>query len=141
MMNERDGLSVVAKVRFDKEHRAEIDRYPGAKDKFDSLREKGAKITPKAWNKEISQIEAELSSLRTDYTAEVRGLATAEVIEFTREEIQAAHLRDREKAYTRSFADVLKEKSLEADRIGTQRRQASPVRNSQKRRSEEIIQR
>ena len=141
MMNERDGLSVVAKVRFDKEHRAEIDRYPGAKDKFDSLREKGAKITPKAWNKEISQIEAELSSLRIDYTAEVRGLATAEVIEFTREEIQAAHLTDREKAYTRSFADVLKEKSLEADRIGTQRRQASPVRNSQKRRSEEIIQR
>ena len=139
MMDERNSLSVVARIRFDKEHRDEIDRYPDAKERFDSLREKGSKITPKAWAKDISRIEAELSSLRTEYTAEVRGLATAEVIEFTKEELQAAHQADRGQAYTRSFADLLKEKSREAARINSQRKKDVPVRNTQRRRPEEAL--
>ena len=133
LMKERDRLSVIARVGFDKKHREEIDRCPKAKDWLDSLRTAGTKITPKAWEKEIKDISAELSSLKAEYTVEVAGLATVEVIEFTQQELQRETQIGRDQAYINgilnqgekgshsSFSEKLEKYALMADKMNSGR--------------------
>ncbi|MBO6147355.1 MAG: MobA/MobL family protein, partial [Lachnospiraceae bacterium] len=133
LMKERDRLSVISRVGFDKKHREEIDKYPKAKDRLDSLKTVDTKITPKAWEKEITDINAELSSLKAEYTVEVAGLATVEVIEFTRQELQRVTQIGRDQAYINgmlnqgekgshsSFSEKLEQYALMADKMNSGR--------------------
>ena len=56
VMKERDQLSALARIRFDKEHRDKIERFPKADEALHSLMDENTRITPKAWARQIGRI-------------------------------------------------------------------------------------
>lgn len=53
------------------------------------------KATPKAWAREIDTIEKELPPLQKEYGREVSRIATAEVIEYTKKDMERIEVNER----------------------------------------------
>jgi len=79
--------SVFTKRKFDKEHELELMDFEDADIRLSELL-KGGKATPKAWQKEIDNLEEELPELKKQHGREVSRLATAEVIEYTKKDME-----------------------------------------------------
>ena len=95
--------SIFTKKKFDKEHEFELSEFDYYDSKLSELLN-GGKATPKAWAKEIAEIEEAIPKLREEYNREVIGLATAEVIDWTRrdmERIEANERREQERHISR----------------------------------------
>ena len=45
-----------AKMRYDKEHKDSLSKYPELKERMQSFLQNGEKITPKQWNAEIQSL-------------------------------------------------------------------------------------
>ena len=88
VMKESQSLSGISKLKYDKAHKEQIEAFPDAKERFLSLNGEGAKATPKAWAKEIEQLGGEIPKLQKEYAEEVSGLATAEVIQYTKKDME-----------------------------------------------------
>ena len=133
-MKKRDSLSAFARMKYEKEHKAEIERFPGISARFLKLKGDDLKVTPKAWEKEISTIKAEISPMRKRYADEISNLAIAEVIQYTRMDILRTEQLQRGEAYgqrlkqtgkpehvKKSFRDILEENRVKAEQLNEER--------------------
>ena len=50
---ERQSLKGLAKMKYDKEHKDSLSKYPELKERMQSLLQYGEKITPKQWKAEV----------------------------------------------------------------------------------------
>ena len=97
VVKESRSQSIFTKKKFDKEHEAELEDFDYYDAKLSEL--KGdAKATPKAWAKEINAIEEELPPLQTEYGREISRIATAEVIEYTKKDMERIETNERKAA-------------------------------------------
>ena len=86
--------SIFTKKKFDKEHEVELSDFDYYDARLSEI--KGdAKATPKAWAKEIESLEKELPPLQTEYGREISRIATAEVIEYTKKDMERIEANER----------------------------------------------
>ncbi|MDE7323370.1 MAG: hypothetical protein K2N73_11780 [Lachnospiraceae bacterium] len=50
-------------MRYDKEHKDSLSKYPELKERMQSLLQNGEKITPKQWKTEIQSLQTEYDSI------------------------------------------------------------------------------
>ena len=97
VMKERQSQSIFTQKKYDKEHGEEIEQFPEVESRLLEL--KGdKKATPKAWAKEIEELEESVPVLRQNYIREVSGLAAAEVIEYTKKDMERIEANERRAA-------------------------------------------
>ena len=77
-------LKGLSKSKFDKEHEQELLNYSEYRERLENKLPKGAKPTPKAWEKKINTLQEKLNSTNPKYARTVSDLAYAEVISFNK---------------------------------------------------------
>ena len=85
---ESQSLKRFAKMRFDKEHKDSLSKYPELKERMQSLLQNGEKITPKQWKAEIQSLQSEYGSIGREQTKTATELAYAEVISYNRKNLE-----------------------------------------------------
>ena len=78
---ESQSLKGLAKMRYDKEHKDSLSKYPELKERMQSLLQNGEKITPKQWKAEYDSIGKEQTKTATE-------LAYAEVISYNKKNLE-----------------------------------------------------
>lgn len=56
---ESQSLKGLVKMKYDKEHKDSLSKYPELKERMQSLLQNGEKITPKQWKAEIQSLQSE----------------------------------------------------------------------------------
>ena len=79
---ESQSLKGFAKMKYDKEHKDSLSKYPELKERMQSLLQNGEKITPKQWKAEIQSLQSEYDSIGKEQTKTATELAYAEVISY-----------------------------------------------------------
>ena len=85
---ESQSLKGLAKMRYDKEHKDSLSKYPELKERMQSLLQNGEKITPKQWNAEIQSLQSEYDSIGKEQTKTATELAYAEVISYNKKNLE-----------------------------------------------------
>ncbi len=78
----------LAKMRYDKEHKDSLSKYPELKERMQSLLQNGEKITSKQWKAEIQSLQSEYDSIGKEQTKTATELAYAEVISYNRKNLE-----------------------------------------------------
>ena len=84
----RKSLKGFAKMKYDKEHKDSLSKYPELKERMQSLLQNGEKITPKQWKAEIQSLQSEYDSISKEQTKTATELAYAEVISYNRKNLE-----------------------------------------------------
>ncbi len=71
-------LKGFAKMKYDKEHKDSLSKYPELKERMQSLLQNGEKITPKQWKAEIQSLQSEYDSISREQIKTATELAYAE---------------------------------------------------------------
>ena len=85
---ESQALKGIAKMKYDKEHKESLEKYPEIRERMQSLLEQGEKITPKRWKAEIQSLQAEYDSIRKEQSKTATELAYAEVISYNKKNLE-----------------------------------------------------
>ena len=85
---ESQSLKGFAKMKYDKEHKDSLSKYPELKERMQSLLQNGEKITPKQWKAEIQSLQSEYDSIGREQTKTATELAYAEVISYNRKNLE-----------------------------------------------------
>ena len=85
---ESQSLKGLAKMRYDKEHKDSLSKYPELKERMQSLLQNGEKVTPKQWKAEIQSLQAEYDSIGKEQTKTATELAYAEVIGYNKKNLE-----------------------------------------------------
>lgn len=90
-----------AKLKYDRQYKADIERFPEVKRRMASLLKKGEKLAPEQWRAEIKSIKKEMESFHPERARTATELAYAEVVSynksnFDREEANRARQRQRQ---------------------------------------------
>ena len=85
---ESQSLKGLAKMKYDKEHKDSLSKYPELKERMQSLLQNGEKITPKQWKAEIQSLQAEYDSIGKEQTKTATELAYAEVIGYNKKNLE-----------------------------------------------------
>lgn len=90
-----------AKLKYDRQHKADIERFPEVKRRMAALLEKGEKLAPQKWRAEIKSIKKDMESLHSERARTATELAYAEVVgynksNFEREEANRARQQQRQ---------------------------------------------
>jgi hypothetical protein len=85
---ESQKLKGFAKMKYDREHKAELAKYPELKQKMESLLKDGEKMTPKKWNSEIKALSAEYENIAKEQSQTAMELAYAEVIDYNKKNLE-----------------------------------------------------
>ncbi len=85
---ESQSLNGFAKMKFDKEHKDSLSKYPELKERMQSLLQNGEKITPKQWKAEIQSLQSEYDSIGKEQTKTATELAYAEVISYNKKNLE-----------------------------------------------------
>ncbi len=85
---ESQSLIELAKIRYDKEHKDSLSKFPELKERMQSLLQNGEKITPKQWKAEIQSLQSEYDSIGKEQTKTATELAYAEVISYNRKNLE-----------------------------------------------------
>ena len=85
---ESQSLKGLAKMRYDKEHKDSLSKYPELKESMQSLLQNGEKITPKQWKAEIQSLQSEYDSIGREQTKTATELAYAEVIGYNKKNLE-----------------------------------------------------
>ena len=85
---ESQSLKGFAKMRYDKEHKDSLSKYPELKERMQSLLQNGEKITPKQWKVEIQSLQSEYNSIGKEQTKTATELAYAEVISYNKKNLE-----------------------------------------------------
>ncbi len=75
-------------MKYDKEHKDSLSKYPELKERMQSLLQNGEKITPKQWKAEIQSLQSEYDSIGKEQTKTATELAYAEVISYNRKNLE-----------------------------------------------------
>ncbi len=84
----RKSLKGFAKMKYDKEHKDSLSKYPELKERMQSLLQNGEKITPKQWKAEIQSLQSEYDSISKEQTKTATELAYAEVISYNKKNLE-----------------------------------------------------
>ena len=84
---ESQSLKGLAKMKYDKEHRESLAKYPELKERMQNLLQQGEKITPKQWKAEMQSLQAEYDSISKEQSKTATELAYAEVISYNRKNL------------------------------------------------------
>ncbi len=94
---ESQSLKGFAKMKYDKEHKDSLSKYPELKERMQSLLQNGEKITPKQWKAEIQSLQSEYDSIGKEQTNDRKlsqelslELAYAEVISYNKKNLERA---------------------------------------------------
>ena len=85
---ESQSLKGFAKMKYDKEHKDSLSKYPELKERMQSLLQNGEKITPKQWKSEIQSLQSEYNSIGREQTKTATELAYAEVISYNKKNLE-----------------------------------------------------
>ena len=85
---ESQSLKGLAKIKYDREHKDILSKYPELRERMQSLLEQGEKITPKQWKAEIQTLQAEYESIGKEKNKTVTELAFAEVIRYNKSNLE-----------------------------------------------------
>ena len=85
---ESQSLKGFAKMKYDKEHKDSLSKYPELKERVQSLLQNGEKITPKQWKAEIQSLQSEYDSIGKEQTKTATELAYAEVISYNKKNLE-----------------------------------------------------
>ena len=85
---ESQSLKGIAKMKYDREHKESLEKYPEIRECMQSLLEQGEKITPKQWKAEIQSLQAEYESISKEQSKTVTELAYAEVISYNKKNLE-----------------------------------------------------
>ena len=75
-------------MKFDKEHKESLAKYPEMRERLQNLLEQGEKITPKQWKVEIQSLQAEYDSIGKEQSKTATELAYAEVISYNKKNLE-----------------------------------------------------
>ena len=81
-------LKGLAKMKYDKEHKDSLSKYPELKERMQSLLQNGEKITPKQWKAEIQSLQTEYDSIGREQTKTATELTYAEVIRYNKKNFE-----------------------------------------------------
>ena len=81
-------LKGLAKMKYDKEHKDSLSKYPELKERMQSLLQNGEKITPKQWKAEMQSLQSEYDSISREQTKTATELAYAEVIGYNKKNLE-----------------------------------------------------
>ena len=84
---ESQSLKGLAKMKYDKEHKESLAKYPELKERMQNLLQQGEKITPKQWKAEMQSLQAEYDSISKEQSKTATELAYAEVISYNRKNL------------------------------------------------------
>ena len=85
---ESQSLKGFAKMKYDKEHKDSLLKYPELKERMQSLLQNGEKITPKQWKAEIQSLQSEYDSISKEQTKTATELAYVEVIGYNKKNLE-----------------------------------------------------
>ena len=85
---ESQSLKGLAKMKYDKEHKDSLSKYPELKERMQSLLQNGEKITPKQWKAEIQSLQSEYDNIGKEQTKTATELAYAEVISYNKKNLE-----------------------------------------------------
>jgi len=85
---ESQSFKGLAKMKYDKEHKDSLSKYPELKERMQSLLQNGEKITPKQWRAEIQSLQSEYDSISKEQTKTATELAYAEIISYNRKNLE-----------------------------------------------------
>ncbi len=85
---ESQSLKGLAKMKYDREHKDSLSKYPELKERMQSLLQNGEKITPKQWKAEIQSLQSEYDSIGKEQTKTATELAYAEVIGYNKKNLE-----------------------------------------------------
>ena len=88
---ESQSLKGLAKMKYDKEHKDSLSKYPELKERMQSLLQNSKKITPKQWKAEIQSLQSEYDSIGKEQTKTATELAYAEVISYNKKNLEREH--------------------------------------------------
>ena len=75
-------------MKYDKEHKDSLSKYPELKERMQSLLQNSEKIMPKQWKAEIQSLQSEYDSIGREQTKTATELAYAEVISYNRKNLE-----------------------------------------------------
>ena len=75
-------------MKYDKEHKESLAKYPELRERMQSLLQQGEKITPKQWKAEIQSLQAEYDSISKEKSKTATELAYAEVIGYNKKNLE-----------------------------------------------------
>ena len=84
---ESQSLKGLVKMKYDKEHKESLAKYPELKERMQNLLQQGEKITPKQWKAEMQSLQAEYDSISKEQSKTATELAYAEVIIYNRKNL------------------------------------------------------
>ena len=84
---ESQSLKGLVKMKYDKEHKESLAKYPELKERMQNLLQQGEKITPKQWKAEMQSLQAEYDSISKEQSKTATELAYAEVISYNRKNL------------------------------------------------------
>ncbi len=82
------GLKGLAKLKYDREHKKDLEKFPLVKSQMASLLDNGEKIATEKWRMEIQSIEKEMDSLRSRRGKVAAALAYSEIISYNRKDYE-----------------------------------------------------
>ena len=85
---ESQALKGIAKMKYDREHKDSLERYPEIRERMQSLLEQGEKITPKRWKAEIQSLQAEYDGIGKERSKAATELASAEVLSYNKKNLE-----------------------------------------------------
>ena len=75
-------------MKYDKEHKDSLLKYPELKERMQSLLQNGEKITPKQWKAEIQSLQSEYDSISKEQTKTATELAYVEAIGYNKKNLE-----------------------------------------------------
>ena len=85
---ESQSLKGFAKMKYDKEHKDSLLKYPELKERMQSLLQNDEKITPKKWRAEKQSLQSEYDRIGKEQTKTATELAYAEIISYNKKNLE-----------------------------------------------------
>ena len=98
-------LKGIAKMKYDREHKDSLEKYPEIRERMQSLLGQGEKITPKQWKAEIQSLQAECDGIRKEQSKTATELAYAEVISYNKRNLER-ELQNKRRQHSRQQGKV-----------------------------------
>ncbi len=102
---ESQSLKGFAKMKYDKEHKDSLSKYPELKERMQSLLQNGEKITPKQWKAEIQSLQFEYDSIGKEQSKTAAELAFAEVISYNKKNL-ARELQNESRQHSKQQSKI-----------------------------------
>jgi hypothetical protein len=85
----KSGQTLTGKDRkkYEREHKSDYESCTFYKERLESLL-KGEKVTPKAWRREVTELEAQIQTTDSEYARLVTNLSSIEVLEYNRKYLE-----------------------------------------------------